>query len=156
MGAEALSGFFLFYFYITWFPLRLLFLFLMVVLDCLVQGLGTEIGAMKLLLGKTLELISNGAGRDFHYLFQALALGHFAYHAGDGNGRPTAEGLELNIFQVVVLDLDVKGHHVAADGISHFADAIGVFYFPYITGMHEVFHYLFTVDRHPICLLYSI
>ena len=38
----------------------------------------------------------------------------------------------------VVFDVELDGHHVAAHGVTDFADAVGVLYLPDVTGIFEV------------------
>ncbi len=78
----------------------------------------------------------------------SLAHGHLAHHAGDGDGRPATEGLELHVLQPVVLDLDVECHHVAADRVANLPDSVRVLDFAHVPrdcgSGPSLFRYTFT------------
>ncbi len=120
------------------------------------EGVGAEIGAVHLVLGQPAELLGDELVGDGHGLVQGLALGHLADHAGDGDGRAAAEGLELDVGQPVVLDLDVERHHVAADGIADLADAVGVGQDADVAGIGEMVHDFVAVHHEPLSLRYSV
>ena len=102
---------------------------------------------MELVLGQAPQFLGDEAVGDLHGLVQGLAHGHLADDARDGDGRPAAEGLELDVRQAAVRDLDIKGHHVAADGIADLADAVGVLDDAHVAGVLEMVHDLIGIDH---------
>ena len=74
-----------------------------------------------------------------------LADDHFGSHGGGGNGGATAEGLELDVYQNVVFDLQIDLHDVAALGVADFTDAVGVFNGTHIPGVYKVIYYFFAI-----------
>ena len=45
------------------------------------------------------------------------------------------------------VDLDIEGHHVAADGVADLADAVGVLDDAHVAGVLEMVHDLIGVDH---------
>jgi hypothetical protein len=111
-----------------------------VIFNRFLEGIGPQIGTVQLVFGESLQ----GFGHVFvGYLtgfVQGFPFGHFGEHAGNRDGRPAAEGLELDVLNAIFGYLQVDGHHVPAEGIAHFADTVGVFYFAHVAGILEVIH----------------
>ena len=109
-----------------------------VIFDGRMQGVGPQVGAVQLVGRQAPQGLGHVGVLDLHGLFQGLALGQLGDHAGDGNGRAAAEGLKLDIFNTVVFHLDIDAHHIPADGIAHFSQAVRIDDFSDITGTFEM------------------
>ena len=77
-----------------------------------------------------------------------LALDHLGSHGRGSDGAAAAEGLELHIFDDVVLDLQVDFHDIAALGVADLTNAVGILNDADVPGMGEVIHNFFTVKCH--------
>ena len=89
-----------------------------------------------------------------------MSLDHFGVYRAGGNGRAAAVGLEFNVGDDVVLDLDIHFHDVAALGVTHLADSVGIGDLTDIAGVCEVFHNLFGIHIFQllffICFLFPV
>src|SRR5512139_2707610 len=110
---------------------------------------------MELLFRQTFQFLRYKPWCYLHRLFQRFPLCHLAYHAGYSNRRTTPESFKLDVFEMVILNFDIEGHHITTDRISHLTNTIRILYLPDIARIHEVFHHLLTVDWHFIMLLCS-
>jgi hypothetical protein len=110
-----------------------------------VQGVGPQVRAVELVLGQSPQLAGHVPVGDLHGLVQGLALGHLGDHARNGNGRPAAKGLELDVVDLVVLDLDIDAHHVTADRVADLAHTVGVLDLTHVARTLEVIHYDFRI-----------
>jgi hypothetical protein len=123
------------------------FLPVFVVLEGLVQGVGPQVRTMEFILGKSSQFIGDTLIRDLSGFSQGLPHGHIAHHAGDGNRRTAAKCLKFNVSQSVILDPDIKGHHVAADRISYLSHPVRIFDHPDIVRVLKMFHDFFAVHH---------
>ena len=74
-----------------------------------------------------------------------LALDEFRGHGAGSNRAGTAEGFKLDVFDHIVLDLQVHPHDVAALGVADFPDAVCILDDADIAGVAEMVHDFFTV-----------
>ena len=81
----------------------------------------------------------------FQSVLHRSAFDHLRGHGTGGNGRTTAEGVEFYVGDDTVVNLDIHFHNIAAFGVAHFADAVGVFHFSQISRMLKMIHHLFTI-----------
>ena len=81
-----------------------------------------------------------------------FALDHLRGHGGRGNGGATAKGVEFHVRNDVIFHLDIDLHNVAALGVAHLADAVGVVHFTQVPGVGEVIHDFFTVQHNQFLL----
>lgn len=80
-------------------------LFVFVVLNGQVKGVGPQVGTMEFVFRQAFQGFRYGFVGYFLGLLDGFALGHLGEHAGYGNGRPTAEGLEFDVFDRFFFDL---------------------------------------------------
>ena len=85
---------------------------------------------------------------DGQRLLYGLALNQFRGHGGRRDGAAAAEGFKLHVLDPVVLDFQVHFHDVAALGVAHLADAVGIGDFAHVPGMGEVIHDGFRIKCH--------
>ncbi len=114
-----------------------------VVLDGGLQPIGRQVGAVHLGRRQAAESFGHSLVRDLHGFIELLALGHLGDHAGRGDRRAAAQGLELDVLEGLVLDLDGDAHHVAALRVADLAHAVGVFDDAHVARVAEVFHHEF-------------
>ena len=88
-------------------------------------------------------LVGQGLG-----LFQGHPFGYFANHAGYRNGCATAERLELNIGQSVIIHFYVEGHHIPTGGVAYLPNPIRFLYLSHVAGIHKVVHDFICIRCH--------
>ena len=89
-----------------------------------------------------------------HGLVDGFALDQLRCHAAGCNGGSAAEGLELHVpDDLVLVDIQVNAHDIAALGISHSAHAAGIFNFSYISGVLKMVHYFLCIHNSISCIL---
>jgi hypothetical protein len=120
---------------------------ILVVLDGHLEGVGAQVGAVQLVLGQALQgfrhvLVGDGFG-----FGDGFALGDFGQHAGHGDGRAAAEGLEFDILDTVIVDLQIYRHDVAAQRIADFTDTVGILHHTDIARIAKVIHHCFAVHH---------
>ncbi len=128
----------------------------LVVADGHLQGVGAEVGAVQFVLRQPLERLGHIPVGDAFGLLDRLALGDLGQHARDGDRRAAAEGLELDVFDPLVADLEVDGHHVPAEGIADLAHPVRLLDHPDIAGIAEMIHHDLIVHHRDLLLGFSI
>ena len=110
-------------------------------LDCF---LGKD-GAVDLLRGKTVEGFRNRLVGELERLADRLALDHFGCHRARCDRGAAAEGLELDVNDDVILDLEIYLHNISALCVADLADAVSILDDADVAGVAEMIHYLFAV-----------
>ena len=115
------------------------------VLDRLVQGVGGQVGAVHLDRRQAVERVGDVAAAHLERVVELHADDQLGDHARGRHGRAAAEGLELDVLDAVVVgDLDVDVHHVAADGVADAADGdVGALERAHVARVAEVLERLF-------------
>ena len=104
-------------------------------------------GTVDLLGGQTVQRLHHRLVAEGQGLADGLALDELRGHGTGGDGAAAAEGVELHVGDGlgVAVHLDIHPHDVAALGVAHCSDAVGLIHLAYVPGMLEVVHDLVTV-----------
>ena len=81
-----------------------------------------------------------------HGLPDCLSLYQLRGHAAGCHGSPAAKGFELHVTDnLILINIQVNPHDIAAFGISHCPHSAGVLYLTHISGVLKMVHYFFCV-----------
>ena len=78
-------------------------------------------------------------------LTKRFPLSHYRNHAGSGNSCPTAKGLKYDILKILFVicfsltNLNIDLHYVTANRVAYCCHPVGVFQFPHVLGISNVF-----------------
>ena len=100
--------------------------FVVVILDRGLDCFFCKDGAVDLLRGKTVESFCNRLICELESLADGLALDHFGSHRARCDRGAAAEGLELDVNDDVVLDLEIYLHNISALCVADLADAVSI------------------------------
>ena len=79
-------------------------------------------------------------------LAEGLAFNHIGSNGAGCNRGGAAEGLELDVLNdLIVTDLQIHPHNIAAFGVADLANAVGVVKDADVVGVSKVLHYFFAV-----------
>ena len=70
-----------------------------------------------------------------------------AADGGRRDGAPAAEGLELDVLDTVIVDLQIYRHDVAAQRIADFTDTVGILHYTDIPRIAKMIHHCFAVHH---------
>ncbi len=110
---------------------------------------------MQLVGGQPVERFDNGLVAQLEGLLNGLALDHLGGHGRGGHGCAAAKGLEFDVHDHVVFDLEHHLHDVAALLVAHHANGVGVRQLAHVAGMGEVIHDLFGILHVSVPPLYA-
>src|SRR5665647_3428230 len=125
------------------------------VLDGLVHGVGGQVAAVHLDRRQAVERVGYVGAADLECLIELHAHHELGDHARGRDCRAAAEGLELDVLDAIVLDVDVDVHQVTAHRIAHTADGdVGALERAYVARVAEVLEGLLAIlgGFHEQCL----
>lgn len=111
-----------------------------IVLDRGLDGFLRQHGAVELVRGQTAEGVDDLLIGQRQRVFERAALDHLGGDGARCDRAAAAEGLKFDVFDPVVLDLQVHLHDVAALGVADLADAVRVRDLADIARVHEMIH----------------
>ena len=89
---------------------------------------------MDLYRRQTIQSLHNRLVGQGQSLSDGLTLNHIGSNGAGGDGGSTAEGLELHVLDdLIIIDLQVHLHNIAALGIAYFAYTVSIFNLAYIS-----------------------
>lgn len=108
-------------------------------------GLLGEDGAVDLDSRQTAERFDNGFVCHCEGFLDRAALDELRRHGRCRDSGAAAEGLELNVNDYVIFDLEEHLHDIAAGSVADGAYTVRVFDLAHVSRMSEMIHYFFTV-----------
>ena len=101
-------------------------------------GLFRQNGTVDLCRRQTIKSFYYRLIAQFKGVVNGLALDHLGGHRAGGNSRAAAKGFKLHILDDAAVYLNVHFHNIAAFGVAHLADAVGVGQLPHVAGVGKM------------------
>src|SRR5210317_1456982 len=95
---------------------------------------------MHLLCRETIESLCYSLVAQFKSLVNGLADRHLRHHRGGSNGCTATKGLELDVLNNIVFNLEKDLHDVATGSVTNLPDPVGIFDLTHVTRVGEVIH----------------
>ena len=102
-----------------------------------------------LLRRQAVEGLGHGGVGQLQGFVDRLTEGELGHHRGGGDRRTATEGLELDVLDDVILDLEENLHDIAAGGVTDLTDAVGILDLADVSRVAEMIHHFLGIHGVP-------